>query len=126
MFQKLFYLIAIFNQSGYIIDNKKVFCYEPGHPCCQNMDIYQANMTCNEDMCFNVTINSQSHPQIEKILSVYPSTGSKDMYNSYLKNGSELGFPEYSSNLMTFQTIKGYDNNMRYNIKEQLCFKSSW
>lgn len=132
MFQKIFYLIAIFNQTGYIDNNTKVFCDNSSHICCQNLDIYQSNMSCTQNInkgqvsCHDVNISSLSSPNISKKLKVYRSTGSGDMYNSYLKNTTKLGLPLNSHDLMTFQVLNGSDSNMRYKFRNELCFKSCY
>ena len=125
MLHKIFYVITIFNQSGYINNNKEFLCDKINHICCQNLNTYIANMSCLKERCTTVYIQSLSRTNINIQLPVYASTSSKDMYNSYLKNSSKLGFSKDSSDLMTFQVMKGTNSNMRYKYGDELCYKSS-
>lgn len=125
MWKNLVFILVFYNQSGYIIDNNQFLCKNKTHPCCVNQDNYLANMTCFNGTCQKVEIKQQSYPYNKIKIPVYPSTAKHDVYNAYLKYGYSLGLPIKTKDVMIFISLGLGDNNIRYSLDQQLCFKTN-
>ena len=104
------YYLALFNISGFM---------NPQEQWCTNTT-YIANLTCpTRHTCDKIILTPYLKSSV--VLDAVPSTGTLDMYDSFLKDGTSIGLPK-NINMLIFVAKTG-DSTMQYTLGNQSCFK---
>lgn len=116
------YYLALFNISGFM-NPQEQWCNDTGtgsdNICCTNTT-YIANLTCpTRHTCDKIILTPYLKSSV--VLDAVPSTGTLDMYDSFLKDGTSIGLPK-NINMLIFVAKTG-DSTMQYTLGNQSCFK---